>query len=297
MAKIKVNHDYPFTNDYMFATVMKNPTFCKELLNRILPDKKVRDIHVLTRLEDAKPGSNSCYPEEANALYMQPFTGSSVHNQRTIGYDLFSKSVRLDVTFEDDETIYNIEMQVSNDKNLPKRARYYSSQLDLEILPKGKNYMELKASYVIFICPFDCLNTGKAFHFFETYDVKNKLRLNDSRFTIIVNTKGKEPGMSEEVQNLFDYINSSIVESSDDFISNIDNEISWFNREDGEWRRSIMKLEEKFFLAKQEGIEIGKQDGIKIEKYSIATKLKEAKVPYKTISESTGLSVEEIEKL
>lgn len=288
MAKIKVNHAYPFTNDYMFATVMKEPAFCKELLNRIMPDKKVKKIKLIDRDETYQAGQTA-----------------NVHTQSTLGYDPYSKSVRLDVTFEDDDAAYNIEMQVNHSIELPKRSRYYSSQLDLELMPKGGSYPDLKASYIIFICMFDYFKTGKVFHFFETYDVKNELRLNDGRFTIIVNTKGKEPGMSEKLCNLFDYINSNVMESTDEFLSIIDNEISWFNREDGEWRRSIMRLDEKMQLearmAKEEGlregIDLGKREGRQESLLETARKMKLEDIPYETIAKITGFTVEKIAEL
>ena len=38
-----------------------------------------------------------------------------------------SKSIRLDVLFEDERGWYDIEMQVENRENLPKRSRYYGA--------------------------------------------------------------------------------------------------------------------------------------------------------------------------
>lgn len=34
-------------------------------------------------------------------------------------------------------TIYDIEMQVTDTKELPKRTRYYQSMLDLQMIDKG----------------------------------------------------------------------------------------------------------------------------------------------------------------
>lgn len=51
------------------------------------------------------------------------------------------KSVRLDVYVEDDAgTVYDIEMQVTSNSNLPKRSRYYQSIIDLNSLSKGVKY-------------------------------------------------------------------------------------------------------------------------------------------------------------
>lgn len=73
---------------------MKNKALCKELLEIIL-EVKIRDI---------------TYPEE----------------QKTIKIIRDARSIRLDVYVEDDQnTVYNVEMQTTNPGNLPKRTRYY----------------------------------------------------------------------------------------------------------------------------------------------------------------------------
>ncbi len=113
------------SNDFLFGKVMQNPELCKELLQRILPDLNIERIE---------------YPEL----------------QKNINVDMDAHSVRLDVYVKDDkETVYDIEMQVSHTKELPKRSWYYQSMIDLQLIDKGQLYDELKRSYVIFICPFD----------------------------------------------------------------------------------------------------------------------------------------------
>lgn len=62
-----------------------------------------------------------------------------------------ARSVRLDVYVKDEkEVVYDIEMQVSHTKELPKRSRYYQSMIDLQLIDKGQLYDELKRSYVIY---------------------------------------------------------------------------------------------------------------------------------------------------
>ena len=113
------------SNDFLFGKVMQNPELCRGLLQRILPDLKI------ARIE---------YPEL----------------QKSIRMDMDARSVRLDVYVKDEkETVYDIEMQVSGTKELPRRSRYYQSMIDLQLIDKGQLYDELKRSYVIFICPFD----------------------------------------------------------------------------------------------------------------------------------------------
>ena len=100
-------------DDFMFGAVMSNKELCKHLLEIIL-QKKIKDIR---------------YTELQKAINLQ--------------YD--AKSIRLDVYVEDDtESVYNIEIQTTNEKNLPKRSRYYQGMIDLNILEKGGDYNELK---------------------------------------------------------------------------------------------------------------------------------------------------------
>ena len=62
-----------------------------------------------------------------------------------------------------------------------------------------------------------------------------------------------------------------------------------------EWEDYFHKGE--LLTEREEGFEEGKLEGIKDEKYSIAKNLKKSGLDIKFISENTGLSIEEIEKL
>lgn len=87
--------DLGISNDFLFGKVMQNPKLCKELLKRILPELKIGHIE---------------YPEL----------------QKEIKPDADAKSIRLDVYVKDNENVvYNVEMQASDTKELPKRSRYY----------------------------------------------------------------------------------------------------------------------------------------------------------------------------
>ena len=52
--------------------------------------------------------------------------------QKTISITADAKGVRFDVYVEDEEdTVYDIEMQIANTKNLSKRSRYYQGMIDV----------------------------------------------------------------------------------------------------------------------------------------------------------------------
>ena len=117
--------DLTLMNDFLFSVVMRQEQFCRPLLEYILK-VKIRKIVYVGDQEAIQVG----VPD--------------------------AKSVRLDVYIEDDEnTVYDLEVQTTDKRNLGKRTRYYQSMIDIRVLEKGQDYKRLKKSYVIFICNYD----------------------------------------------------------------------------------------------------------------------------------------------
>ena len=77
-----------------------------------------------------------------------------LEKKKTIDMKIDARSVRLDIYMSDGKAIYNVEMQTTSGKNLPKRSRYYQGQIDMNLITKGENFNKLKKSFV-FICTFD----------------------------------------------------------------------------------------------------------------------------------------------
>ena len=89
--------------------------------------------------------------------------------QKEIKPDADARSIRLDVYTKDDkDRVFDIEMQMTVTKELPKRSRYYHSMLDLQLIDKGQTYAKLKPSFVIFICLSDMFGAGRHKYTFET---------------------------------------------------------------------------------------------------------------------------------
>ncbi len=132
------------SNDFIFAKVMRNPKLCKGILERLL------EIAV----------DSIGYPEE----------------QKVIDITKDSKSVRLDVYLLDEKgTVYNIEIQTTENRNLPKRTRYYQGMIDLNSIEKGIDYQELPQSYVIFICTFDPFGKQRWKYTFENKSAEDSV--------------------------------------------------------------------------------------------------------------------------
>lgn len=219
-----------FTDDFMFAIVMRKPHICKKVLEIIL-DLKISKIE---------------YQKE----------------QESIDLAANAKGIRLDVYAEDDNnTIYNIEMQASVRKNLPKRSRYYQGMIDLNHLEKGMDYTLLKKSYVIFICKTDPFAYNLPMYTFENRCVQQpEFTLADETVKIFLNASGIEGNIGKGLRKLLDYINTGIP--GDEFTEELEKEIQKI-RCNAKWRKDYMTLEEKYEEKLAEGLAEGFAEGFK----------------------------------
>ena len=230
---IKRFEELEIRDDFMFGVIMRNPKYCKPFLETVLNIK-------IGHIE---------YPK----------------SQEIIDLSADAKGVRLDVYVEDGKgTVYNIEMQTTIDKNIPKRMRYYQGMIDLNILEKGEDYRSLKKSFVIFVCTFDLFGQGRHVYTFENRCVQDlELPLEDDTVKIVLNTKGILDDVSIEMKSLLDYIDGK--EPEDDFTKELDDAVNEV-RDNEKWRLEYMTLQmsyqEKYELGVQDGIELGREQGI-----------------------------------
>ena len=253
----KTFEELQIKDDFMFSVIMRNPKFCKPFLERILGVK-------ISRIE---------YPK----------------SQETIDISADAKSVRLDIYVEDgNETVYNIEMQTTENRNLPKRTRYYQGMIDLNILEKGDNYKNLKRSFVIFVCTFDLFGEGRHIYTFENRCIQNlELGLGDDTTKIILNTKGTMDDVTPEMKKLLNFIDGK--EPEDDFTRELDEAVQSV-RKNEKWRLDYMTLQMNY----QEKYE----QGIEHEKVETARHLIElGRFSIEEISDVTELSVEKVKEI
>ena len=129
--------DLTIIDDYMFCIVMQDKAICTTLLNMVL------------------------------AQAIGPITDISY--QKTFNQLGFAKGVRLDVWVTDSKgTVYDVEMQATNKRDLAKRLRYYQSVIDVSNLDKGAHYTDLPDSFILFFCPFDYLESGLPVYTFKS---------------------------------------------------------------------------------------------------------------------------------
>ena len=123
-----------------------------------------------------------------------------------------SKGVRFDVYTKDENRIFDIEIQTTTQKNLPKRARYYQSVIDMDNLSHGEKYSQLKDSYVIFLCLFDPFSENLPVYFFENIcRGDDKIKLNDGAYKVFFNAADYAKIENDEEKNFFKFLSGHIV--------------------------------------------------------------------------------------
>lgn len=220
------------SDDFLFAKVMSDKEICKEFLEKLLEIK----IEKVTMPE----------------------------NQKTIDLLLESKGIRLDIYVKDEnDSVYNVEMQRGEHKNLPKRMRYYQGNIDLDLIKKGEDYNKLAKSYIIFICTFDLFKAGRHKYTFETVCKEDKtIKLDDFTNKIILNTKSIMKDLDEELIEFLNYVEHSTEEtvknSKGELVKNIHDRVVKVKND------VTMEVEYMTLLERdREKIEEGRREGIK----------------------------------
>lgn len=187
MAERKTLQDLTIKDNFMFGAVMMDEEICRELLELVLG----------FRIAKVMVSKEKCF------VYHPEYKG-----------------VRLDIIAADENnTHYNVEMQVSRKRKPGKRSRYYHSQIDMELLRSGQDYEELPDSYVIFICDFDPFYGRKYRYTFDmTCHEDGDIFLEDGSYTIFLSTCGEnEDEVPEELVKFLRYVKAGLKESMDDY--------------------------------------------------------------------------------
>lgn len=229
---IKEYDELSFTDDFLFCKVLENnEDLCRELLELIL-GRKIRRINYLAK-------------------------------QKIIDITSDGKGIRLDVYLEDDEnTVFDIEMQTTTSRNLPKRTRYYQGMIDLNLIEKGADYKDLKKSYIIFICmqnPFKQKDLH-LYTFENRCNEKVALILGDESTKVILTPEGTADDVSTELAEFLNFLagrggNSSFVKRLKEAVNKAKNKEEWRM----EYMTLLMRDREKFAEGKAEGKAEGMQ--------------------------------------
>ena len=180
---IKKFEDLTLQDDFMFCKVMQNTDLCKRLIEMILSDT-IGQI-------------------------------SYISVQHNINAYEQAKSVRFDVLVQTENgKFYDVEMQVSNEKNIPKRMRFYQAAIDISFLDKGNFYNDLNDSFIIFICTFDAIGKNKPVYTFENICLEDKnTSLQDGTKKVIINAEAFKDTENKELKEFLEYLKTGKTKS------------------------------------------------------------------------------------
>ena len=260
--------DLTISDDFMFCKVMEYAPICKEFLE-ILFSVKIEKI-----------------------TYLSP--------QNTVTTNSEAKTVRLDVLVKDKAgTSYDIEMQVGNEYNIPKRMRYYQSVLDVAFLDKGYSYKALNDSFIIFICLFDPIGSNKAIYTFENICIEDKsVPLQDETKKIILNANSFRTADNKELQGFLQYVKTGEVTTK--YTGRIEKMIQTVKQSElarKEYRILPAALMEAMDEGEARGLERGLAEGSRQKALETARLMKQANCEIPFIEKMTGLSKAEVEAI
>ena len=213
-----------FADNFLFCKILEDdPEICRQLLELLLHIK-------IDRLEPPQ-------------------------SERTMQETLGAKAVRFDVYTKDENRVFDIEIQTTDAKNLPMRARYYQSIIDMDILARGEDYRQLKESYVIFLCLQDIFRRGLPVYFFENACREDiRIPLGDRAYKVFFNAANCDKLESEEERSFFRFLKGGGADTA--FSRRIAERVA-FAKQDMTWRRQYMTwqqtIDEEKAIAFEEG--------------------------------------------
>ena len=217
---------------------------------------------VMSHKEIAKPFIEA-------ALGIKIYDLKDPEQEKTEQVGIFSKSVRYDVFTqqinENGEIVssFDLEMQIVDTKELPKRARYYQSIHDTNDLRKGAMYKSLKDQYVLFICPEDIFKEGLPIYSFQNYATENKkLALDDRTFKnfYIFNQYEKLPD-AHPLKPYLKYFATNTADSAE--TKDIHTKVQWYQADEDTQER-YMTWEQEIQLAAEAAAEKERERNEKI---------------------------------
>ena len=255
-----------------------------------------------------------------------PKAGFSLNLSENI--ELKESIIDIKAKTKNNETVI-IEFQLCGNMDFLKRIFYYISKNVVNEVKEGENYNNVQKIISINLLDFNLKfgDKGKAHRCFKLIDTKD---LNISldliqihilevkRFIEIIKNSTKEELKKNRLLSWMKFFTSDNLELIEDelkeenqIMSKVIEEYRKFTSDDKMMRayaaREAFLVGQKMMLRREredgfdegieEGIKMGKLEGIRDEKYSMAKSMKTKNLEINLISEITGLTIDEIEKL
>ena len=268
--------DLTLMSDSFMRAVLKNPECTEEVLRTILSKKQLKVI------------SQTLQADYKN---------------------LQGRSAILDcVALDREHNLYNVEIQQKREGASPKRARYHSGLLDMNLLEPGEAYQKLPNSYVIFITETDALG-----YHLPIYHISRKIQENgrdfpDCAHIIYVDSKNQEDTALGRLMHDFhckapEEMYNPVLRQQVYQFKNTREGVTFMCREmdkiyrDGERNGQKVGQERGEKIGQERGEKIGKKQGVKSEQRRIVNSLKRKGKTMDEIAYLTGIHETVVRKL
>ena len=219
-----------------------------------------------------------------------------------------NRYVRLDVwAMDEEERIYNTEVQREDTGNLPKRSRFYQALIDSNLLKPGEvGFQRLNPVYIILICPFDLFGYGLYRYTFQMQCKEvPELTLQDDAVRIFLNTRGQHAeGVPQELIELLRYMEHTTEEVSasctSERIHNIQKRIHAIKSSEKIGVKYMQAWEEKILereKAREEGHASGLREGLTQKLKELVEKKVQKGYAAEEIAEMLEEDIETIQKI
>ena len=304
---MKRYEDLDITDNFMFAKVFSNEDVAKDFLQDILkitiekievvteasaqedPFHKSVRFDVLVR-EEPLSASESASELKSASLPKSPGNPNS----------WISKTPR---TASGTGRYFDIELQMDDTGELPKRARYYQGMCDLDALGKGANYEELQEQYILFLCSKDIFGKGKPIYRFQNREESDpKVLMGDLCYKNYYIFKKFDEIKDASIREYMQYF--ATQEHRSEKMERIHRLVERY-RQDPVTRKAYMTLEQELDIrykrGLEKGLERGRSEGVAEgradERKELAKAFRDQGVSIDVIATSTGLTSEEIRAL
>ncbi|MBQ9049345.1 MAG: Rpn family recombination-promoting nuclease/putative transposase [Lachnospiraceae bacterium] len=225
-------------NTFLFGKVMtSNPNLLLELLQYSLPEFHIQQIENPEKEADVK-------------------------------LSMDAHGVRLDVITTDDQgRRIDVEMQMRDEKNIPRRMRYYEGSIDQATLEKGQNYNRLGDVVILFITPFDPFDA----HGYYKYTFRNtcqedkEIVLDDGVTKVLLNAAGHKGDIKSELKEFLQLVAGNVDSThyaEGSFAERVQRQVH-IARRNARWRKEYMDWEMTLRNEREKGREEGREEGLK----------------------------------
>ena len=215
--------------------------------------------------------------------------------------NLQGRSAILDcVAVDREHNLYNVEIQQKREGASPKRARYHSGLLDMNLLEAGEAYQKLPTSYVIFITETDTLGDH-----LPIYHISRKIRENGKNFPdcahiIYVDSKNQEDTELGRLMHDFhckapEEMYNPVLRRQVYQFKKTREGVTFMCREMDKIYRDGERAGEK--IGQERGEKIGKKQGVRNEQRRIVNSLKRKGKTMDEIAYLTGIHENVVRKL